>query len=317
MSETILAVGERSGLIEEYHTGAVAVVDPAGNPIAVAGDIDRPFYIRSAAKPFQAFAALEAGLSLPMVQLAVACASHSGDPVHVALVEDILAAAALGTADLQCPPARPFPSSDRRLAAGGDLEFAPVYHNCSGKHAAMLAACEAAGWEPSTYRDPDHPLQRRVASLLSEVTSMEVGSPGVDGCGAPVWRVTVLGLARAFSRLGSEERFDQVRTAMARYPMLVSGERRPDGLIGRWIGVPAKGGAAGCIGVSAAGFGIGAKAWSGSGTVAAMGAIAGLDHLGVVTSSIAGGLEEVAEPPVLGGGKKVGRFRRWDTLETL
>jgi len=315
LADEILAQADRSGLTEEYHAGAIAVVDRHGRLVAKFGDVERPFFIRSSAKPFQAQVALEAGGDLPLVHLAVACSSHSGDPAHIALVLDILERHGLTEDDLQCPPARPFLAADRRLAADGDMEPARRYHNCSGKHAAFLAACAVAGYDTSTYRSADHPLQQRVASLLADVTGGEVGPPGVDGCGMPVWRVDAAGLARAFARLGNDDRFSRVREAMSRYPMLVSGEGRADGLIGRWTGGVAKAGAAGCMGVAYAGYGIGVKAWTGSGQVAAMGVTLALDRLGVVTRAIAAGLDEVISPRVLGGGEEVGRFRTVALLE--
>lgn len=316
MTESPLAVLERSGLAEEVHSGAVAVVDPEGAVVAAFGDIDRPFYIRSSAKPFQAHASLSTGLELPISHLAVACASHSGDPVHVAIVEDILSRHGLAAADLGCPPARPYPMTDRGWARRGDTDPAARFHNCSGKHAAMLAACVTAGWDTASYLDPSHPLQRRVREVLADVTGDAVDPPGVDGCGLPVWRVTTRGLARAFARLAGDDGFRPVRTAMARYPMLVSGEGRADGLIGRWLGAAAKGGAAGCMGVAASGYGVGVKAWTGSGVVAGIGALLALRTLGMLPSGPARALEDVARPPVLGGGKEVGRFRPVAVLES-
>lgn len=315
--DELLAVVERSGLIEEYHNGAVAVVDSAGRLVAASGDIERPFYLRSSAKPFQAAVSVAAGADLSPTHLALACASHSGDPVHVAIVLDILAGAGLTEEDLRCPPDRPFWPSDLRLAATGDVQFARRFHNCSGKHAAMLAACVVAGWETATYLHPEHPLQQRVATLLAEVTGAEVGPPGVDGCGAPVWRTTTAGLARAFSRLENDERFSAIRAVMGRYPMLVSGEDRGDGLIGRWLGAAAKVGAAGCMGVAVAGHGVGAKAWSGSADVAGVGVGIGLAHLGLLSASVTQGLESVLAPPVVGGSEVAGRIRPVAVLESL
>lgn len=317
MDDSILAVVERSGLVEETHPGAVFVVDPSGTPVATFGDVERPFFIRSSSKPFQAFASLSSGLDIPDVHLALACSSHSGDPVHVAVVEDILSRHGLGEEDLRCPSARPFPDADRAWAARGVVEPARRFHNCSGKHAAMLAACVTAGWDTDTYLDPDHPLQRRVEAVMSDVAGESVGPPGVDGCGLPVWRVSTRGLARAFWRLATEARFDRIRTIMGRYPMLVSGEGRPDGLIGRWTGGAAKGGAAGCMGVAFGGYGIGVKMWSGSGPGTGIGAVLALDEIGALPSALRTALDDVARPPVLGGGKEVGRFRPAAMLESL
>jgi len=316
-SDDLLAVADRSGLIEEYHGGAVALADPSGRIVASVGDIHRPFYLRSAAKPFQATISVEAGADLVPTHLALACASHSGDPVHVAIVLAILAGAGLREADLRCPPARPFAPADRRLAAASDVEPAPRFHNCSGKHAAMLAACVAAKWDVATYLDAHHPLQRLIGDLITEVSGIDAGSPGVDGCGAPVWRTTTAGMARAFSRLENDERFVAVREAMGRYPLLVSGEGRGDGRIGQWLGAAAKVGAAGCLGVATAGHGVVAKAWSGSESVAGVGVGLGLRHLGLATASVSAGLEDVMTPPVLGGGEVMGRIRPVTVLEAV
>ena len=308
---------ERSDVVEERHEAAVAVADASGEVVAASGDVDETFFIRSAAKPFQAHVAVGAGADLAPIQLAVACASHSGDPIHLALVHTVLAGAGLAVSDLRCPSDRPFRAADRRLAAGGDVEPSPLYHNCSGKHAAMLAACVASGWPTDRYLDPSHPLQERIGAVMTEVQGVDAGPPGVDGCGAPVWRTTVRAMAVAYARLGVEDRFGPVRRAMARYPMVVSGEGRADGLIGRWLGVPAKGGAAGCLAVAAGRYGIAAKAWSGSGAVAAMGVHAGLAHLGLLAGGPSEPLETVGSPPVRGGGREVGRFRRRSTLEPV
>lgn len=303
-------------MVEEYHFGAVAVVDGGGRLVASWGDIDRPFFVRSAAKPFQATAALESGVELPATHLALACASHSGDPVHIAIVADILSRHGLSEADLRCPPARPWPVPDRRLAARGAVDPARRYHNCSGKHATMLAACRVAGWDTEGYLDPTHPLQERIEGLLQEVTGGNVGPPGIDGCGAPVWRVDTRSLAVAYARLDQQPRWAAARSAMARYPMLVSGEDRGDGTIARWLGAPAKAGAAGCMAASVAGYGIACKTWTGSGIVAGLGITLAIEHLGMMTAALGSGLAEVIEPPILGGGEPVGRFRAVAALET-
>jgi L-asparaginase II len=313
----VQAVAERSGVEEERHEVGVAVVAQTGEPLFEDGDVDTTFLIRSAAKPFQAQVALEAGASLDPLHLAIACASHSGDPVHLSLVGDVLSGAGLGPEALRCPPARPGRSADRRLAAAGDVAPSSLHHNCSGKHAAMLAACVASGWDTATYLDPGHPLQRRIGDLMGDVLGTEVGPPGVDGCGAPVWRTTVRSLATGFARLATDPRFSAVRTAMSRYPMIVSGEGRPDGLIARWLGAPAKGGAAGCMGAAVARHGVAAKAWSGSGEVAGMGVVSGLRRLGIVTEAIAAGLERVESPALSGGGRTVGRIRLRPVLDPL
>lgn len=303
-------------MVEELHQGAVAVVSPAGRTVATFGEVDRPFFIRSAAKPFQARVALDVGVELEPVQLALACASHSGQPVHVAVVESILSRYGLTVSTLACPPSRPAPSADRRLAAAGNTSPDPRYHGCSGKHAVMLAACVVAGWPTVDYLDPAHPLQARIGAYLAEVTGAPATSPGVDGCGAPVWTVTTKSLAFAYSRLGTDPALAEAGTAMARYPRLVGGEGE-DADIAVWLGIPVKVGAAGCMAASVHGYGIAAKAWSGRGSVAAIGILLGLDHLGVLTSCLRERLDHVRRPLVYGGGREVGRYRVVAGLEPV
>lgn len=306
---TLLAVRRRSGLVEAGHQGAVAVMDGTGGLVAWAGDIDRPFFIRSAAKPFQAAVSQAEGAGLVPLQLAVAAGSHDGEAVHVSLVMAMLAEAGLSEADLGCPPARPLRlEADRRLARGGDMAPRRLLHNCSGNHAAMLRACRARGWDSASYLSADHPLQRRVAEVMAEVSGMGSGPPGVDGCGAPVWRTTARALAAAFATLGSDPDLAEVRRAMTRYPAIVSGTDRVDGEIGRRLGVPAKGGAEGCLGVAVAGLGIGIKCWDGSGGAAGVAAVAVLAELGLVGDLARERLGEVAQPVVWGGGREVGRM---------
>lgn len=313
----MLAVVQRSGLDEQFHDGAVGVAAPDGELTALAGDVDRPFFIRSAAKPFQALVSTRHARGLRPVQVALACASHTAEPVHVAIVLDILHQSGLDESALLCPPARPVGAADRRLAASGDVAPSPMFHNCSGKHAAMLAACVEAGWNTKNYLEPDHPLQIEIGEVMNDVSGSEVGPPGVDGCGAPVWRTTVREMARAFARLENDPTFTPIRSAMARYPALVSGEGMPDTIIARWLGAVAKRGAAGCLGMAVAGHGVAVKCWDGSGVIAGVAAAAAVGHLGVVTAAVAAGISAVAEPSVLGGGREIGRIRSVAALEPV
>ena len=214
-----LARAVRSGLIESYHDGAVAVIGPDDEILFVFGDIDRPFFLRSSIKPFQATISIEAGASLNREQTALATASHAGQPVHVAVVRSILDDAGLGEEALQCPPAwPPGPGAKGPFLARGISKR--IFHNCSGKHAAALAACVAQGWPIDNYTAPDHPYQRRVLELLADVTDGVVEPIGVDGCGFPTLRGSVLGLSRAFNRLATDGRYEQVLGAMMAMPAL-------------------------------------------------------------------------------------------------
>lgn len=299
----------RSGLVETFHDGAVAVVSAAGELIASYGEIDRPFYFRSSAKPFQAAVAQACGAGLGREQVALACASHDGEPVHVALVESILASAGLTANDLGNPPGWPLArSAERRLAASGHTRPNRLWHNCSGKHAAMLAATVASGWDTANYLDPGHPLQVRITDSIRDVAG-PVDPIGVDGCGAPVFATTARGMGRAFARLSAAAEFLEVFDAMHAFPALVSGFGNVDAAIATQLDAVAKRGAAGALGIGLRGrFGIAVKVWGGSGLGAGVAGLAALDQLGALTPYAREKLEGHSHPVVTGGGQPVGRF---------
>lgn len=297
----------RSGLGESNHDVDVCAVDPAGNELLSSGDPDRPMYYRSTVKPFQATVAIEAGVDVPPEHLALMCASHSGWPEHLAIVGALLESMGLDEGALQTPPAWPLSKGAEDLQQRrGAASRRSIFHNCSGKHAGMLAACVAAGWPTDSYREPGHPLQTRVLDLITEVTTIEARPPGVDGCGAPAARGTVRSLARGFSALTFDARFVSVADAMSRFPALVADNERSDGLLARWWGGPVKAGAEGSIGLSRHGVGISAKARSGSGTAAVAAAVIAADRLGMVSDAMRDALAGVTEPVILGGGEPVG-----------
>ena len=301
----------RTGLAESIHDVAVVAVDSSGNELYRSGDPDRPLFYRSAVKPFQATVALEAGLSLPVEHLAVACASHGGWPVHIAIVRSILADAGLSESALQCPASWPLSQGARDLQVRRGIRSPKrVFHNCSGKHAAMLGACMAQGWPIETYLDPDHPLQRRIVELVAEATGIRPEPVGVDGCGAPTLRGSVRGLARAFANLSSSERCRPAANAASRFPSLVADNARPDGKLARWWGGPVKVGAEGQVGIGRHGIGIAAKAVAGKPETAVAGVIAAADELGLISDVMRDALEIEAAPPLFGGGKPVGALIR-------
>lgn len=297
----------RSGLTEGRLEAMVAANDDNGRVLFSDGDITDPIFYRSSIKPLQATVSLEAGADLPPEHLAVACSSHSGFPVHVAIVSAVLRRHGLDREALQTPPDRPLdPAADRFYASRGDTARRRVFHNCSGNHAGFLAACVATGWPVDTYTRADHPLQERVIELVADATSTTPFPLGIDGCGVPTMRGNVRGLATAFARISSDPRFAAVADATHRYPSLVADSQRPDGLLGRWWGGPVKVGAEGILAVARHGVGIAAKSLSGNGSVAAAAVLAAADRLGMLSPAQQAGLAEVAEPPVLGGGVRVG-----------
>ncbi len=294
----------RSGLVESRHPVSVAAVDGGGTVVFRSGEEQgTPFFLRSAAKPFQAATSQRCGAGLAPEQLAVAAASHTAQPVHVALVADMLASAGLGPEHLLCPPS--WPSGEgalRRLGAAGVTAPQRIFSNCSGKHSAMLRACRAQGW-PLSYTDPGHPLQREILADVEASTGDPAGPVGVDGCGVPTFRGTVVGLARAFARLAVDPALAPVADAMSRFAPLTRDGDRPEAEIARWLPAAVKGGAQGCVGVAwRGGLGVAAKCWTGEEAPALAAVTIALRRLGILSEYGGEMLAAVARPVVLGGG---------------
>jgi len=229
----VLAAVVRSGFTESRHRGALAAVAADGTFAFTAGNANSPVFPRSANKPLQAVAMLRAGLPLDGELLALAAASHSGEDYHVAGVREILDMAGLTEHDLQCPAALPLDQATARrlIREGGDNPESRIRFNCSGKHAAMLATCIANEWPHETYRDPAHPLQVHIRKTIEELAREPVLAIGIDGCGAPLFALTLAGLARAFRALvlapdGTPER--KVADAMRKFPEWTSGSMRDE-----------------------------------------------------------------------------------------
>jgi L-asparaginase II len=232
------------------HRGSLVVLGADGELLASFGAVDRPVLPRSSNKPVQATALLAAGWTPRSdEELAIGAGSHSGEDGHRDVVAGMLAAAGLDPEDLGCPPALPShePTRARWLAKGRAPERLAM--NCSGKHAAMLSACVAAGWPTKKYLEQDHPLQRAVEARLAESAEEPVEAVVVDGCGAPQHALTLTGLARGVLSLvqaeeGTHER--SVADAMRAHPWLVAGTGREDTDLMRAVpGLLVKGGADG------------------------------------------------------------------------
>lgn len=230
---TVVSEVWRSGRVESVHLGAAAVADAAGRLLACAGDPSLASYLRSAAKPVQLAAMLEAGLErlLPLspAELALCAASHGGEPGHVQLASRLLSRGGLSESDLRCGAAWPLDGeAARRLLRSGDQPTA-LHNNCSGKHAAMLLTCRANGWPEASYEAFEHPLQKMIAA---EVESMAgtVAAVGVDGCGVPTFYLSVHAAARMtavlMERAESDGIAQRVVAAMSAHPWLTSASQR-------------------------------------------------------------------------------------------
>jgi L-asparaginase II len=219
----------RSGVVESVHHGHLVGLAADGTQAVAAGDPDVTFFPRSSLKPVQAVAMLRAGLDLSGELLALAAASHSGEPDHLDGVRRILDGAGLTDADLQNTPDLPLHADAAAAWRAAGRLAAPLAQNCSGKHAAMLATCRAAGWTTAGYRDPGHPLQRSVRATVEQLTGIPVAHVGVDGCGAPLFSTTPAGLARAFAWIAIAPPHTpegRVAAAMRAHPWWVAGTGR-------------------------------------------------------------------------------------------
>jgi L-asparaginase II len=312
----VLAEVVRSGFVESRHRGAALILGADGQPAWAAGQVTEPMFPRSASKPMQAVAMLRCGLDLDGKLLALAAASHSGEDFHVAGVREILSRAGLPESALQCPPALPMGEAPQRevLSHGGGPDR--VHMNCSGKHAAMLASCVAAGWPTSSYRDPGHPLQLAIRATIEDLAGEPVTATGVDGCGAPLFALSLTGLARAFQAMvtappATPER--KVADAMRAYPEWTSGTTRPErALMTAVPGLLVKSGAEGVDGLALAdGRAVAVKVEDGATRALPPVAVALLGRLGVATgpAAAATALDEIAHVPVIGGEQTVGWIR--------
>jgi L-asparaginase II len=305
----------RSGLVECVHRGHLVVLGPDGAGQIVRGEVDVPMFPRSCNKPLQAVGLLRSGFTGRHQQLALAAASHSGEPVHVAVARSILADAGVAEDELRCPPDLPIDETARRavLAAGGGPQR--IFMNCSGKHAAMLSTCATRGWPLEGYLSPDHPLQLELAGTVAELAGQSIDAVGVDGCGAPIYALSLTGLARAFLRLvdavdGPEH---TVAAAMRAHPDLVAGTgRTATRLMAGLPGLMAKDGAEGVwaaalpgVGAVAAKIEDGAMRAADRVVVAALSAPAAAGGLGAAAPV----LDELAVEALLGGGGQVGEIR--------
>ncbi|WP_395690778.1 asparaginase [Nocardioides sp.] len=303
----------RSGFVEGHHRGSVVALGSDGDVDWSVGAVDAPILSRSCLKPLQALGMLRLGLELPTDLIAIACASHSGEQIHLEAVRRLLDSAGLDDSALRTPPDMPLDDEERDvvLRAGGGPTSLQM--NCSGKHAAMLATCVLHGWELETYLDPEHPLQRGIRATIEELTG-ETAQVAVDGCGAPVLSCSLTGLATAFRRLAVAQSGAErlVADAIRQHPELVSGTRRDErALLTAVPGSIGKAGAESCYVVALAdGRAFALKIDDGSARARPVVMAAALRRSGVDQEQgvDAAALRRTGEKPLLGGGRVVGEI---------
>ena len=288
------------------HTGSVIALGPDGSVVLALGDVVRPVFPRSSNKPLQAAGLLAAGWSpADDESVALATASHSGEPEHLAVVRRMLADAGLAPQALGCPPMLPLsePAAHALLARGQTATRLTM--NCSGKHAAMLACSVANGWPTESYLEQAHPVQVAMQATIEEMAGEPVLHVAVDGCGAPQHALSLSGLARSFAALVRTQ--PRVVDAMRAHPHLVGGTGRDVTALMQGVpGLVAKDGAEGVYAVALAdGSAVAMKVEDGAGRARTPILVAALRRLGVAADV----LDELATTPVYGGGRVVGEVR--------
>lgn len=226
MKDAVLAEVVRSGVVESQHRGFLVALNADGSVNLELGDSSHLIFPRSTVKSFQAAAMVRNGLDLEPRLLALGASSHSGSQVHLDAVREILATVGLDETALQCMLDRPLGEAERR--AYGDQGPSRIVMNCSGKHAAMLVTCVKNGWPIENYLDAAHPLQVACREELENLSGEKVTLTSTDGCGAPLFLISVAGLARAVRSITISEdpAHRKVIEASRAFPEMVAGVGR-------------------------------------------------------------------------------------------
>ena len=222
----VLAKVTRGDLVESLHLGHLIVLNANGSTYLSKGSPELPIYPRSAIKSLQAAAMLKVGLKVEENELAIVCASHSGSKNHIDLVTKMLTARGISLSQLKNAVDKPL--GEKEKITWGEKPASQLAQNCSGKHAGMLITCQQNGWDMNTYLDLNHPLQVAIKNEIEELSGEKVSATSVDGCGAPLFAISLIRLAKAISNLvkSKEHLYKQIVLACTKYPELVAGDGR-------------------------------------------------------------------------------------------
>jgi L-asparaginase II len=234
MTNPILVEVTRAELSESAHRGAIAIVDAEGRSRFSLGDVESPVYTRSSLKPIQALPLIESGAAeaygLSDAEIALACASHSGEAMHTEAVAAWLKRIGLSESDLACGPQTPrYEPTFRALAAAGESPCR-LHNNCSGKHAGFLTLAKHLGAPTTGYAALNHPVQQAMLKTVSRLSGIQNPAHGIDGCAAPNFALPLAAFAKALAMIAGKKTPGAARilSAMPAYPELVSGTDRFD-----------------------------------------------------------------------------------------
>ena len=222
----VLAEVTRGGVIESLHLGHLIILNSDGTTYLSKGSPELAFYPRSAVKSLQASAMLKAGLTVSDEELAIVCASHSGNQIHIDLVTKMLKKRNIPLSSMQNASDKPL--GEKEKISWGDKPGTQLTQNCSGKHAGMLITCQQNGWDLGTYLEMGHPLQIAIKNEIELLAGEKVSASTFDGCGAPLFAISLIGLAKTISTLvkSNDLAYKQIIAACSKYPELVAGEGR-------------------------------------------------------------------------------------------
>jgi L-asparaginase II len=222
----VLAKVTRGDLVESLHLGHLIVLNVDGSTYLSKGSPELPIYPRSTIKSLQAAAMLKTGLKVEASELAIICASHSGSQKHIDLVTKMLTTRDISISQLKNAVDKPL--GEKEKIAWGEKSASQLAQNCSGKHAGMLITCQQNGWDMKSYLDLNHPLQVAIKNEIEELSGEKVSAVSVDGCGAPLFAISLVGLAKAISNLvkSSDLVYQEIVSACTKFPELVAGDGR-------------------------------------------------------------------------------------------
>jgi L-asparaginase II len=225
-NDAVLAEYVRDGVVESEHRGFLVALNTDGSIFKSLGDVETKIFPRSTVKCAQASAMVRSGLDLEPRLLALAQSSHSGADIHMDGAREILASVGLSESALQCALDRPLGDAERR--AWGEKPPTQIAMNCSGKHAAMLATCVKNGWPTETYLEQSHPLQLAIKAELEKLAEETISLTSTDGCGAPLFLLSLIGLARAVRAItiSTDPVHQSVMSAARAFPEMVGGVGR-------------------------------------------------------------------------------------------
>lgn len=306
----------RGDLVESSHYGVVAIVDSKGNVIASKGNIEYITFMRSAAKPLQAIPVVESGAAeyygFTLPELAVITGSHNGEEVHQQTVLGILGKLGYKESDLLCGSPKPLHKPTALKLSLENKKTRPLHCPCSGKHCGMLALCAHGNYSLTNYYKLEHPVQQIMLEFAADFAQLPKDSVGIgiDGCGVPVFSMSVKNMALAYANLVNPQRFPLKRQkacrllaqAMDEYPNLVAGSGRFTTILQRELKgkVIAKDGSEGvfCFGIPQKGWGVAIKIVDGGNRAVAPVVLSILDQLGILTEEEKENLQYYYQPQV-------------------